>query len=821
MSPCSNVVIPSTQSDTIAAPKKESYSRKFIKYASNKRHAVAETPRTGLEKCEHFNLNDSNENVIQKALETSNLDQVNNMVERLITDSTSDITVKTVIKHNHPCHEEAIDKAFRRPSTRPNPMFNSNSLLFPKRNVFSPHSFSKEAPPGLCEPFAKKIESPTMSDSCQSPVSFESTRNSFGCSLSSMRSPTDSMLFSSFINNPSSCPSGFIQQRRPEIPAVFVTAHPVDDDLSQRLEKIDLKEETPLVPHCIIRPSRMNNIDKQSSPFCSNVQTSHSTVQSKKNKSSLFTLSNTSYRSNTDCYSNSPKNINPFTNNTLDISTREPSPNNPFLSANFPTKLFTPESRTATSFAKSDKKKTCTVIGDSHVRDFYKYLRETGNDKYSYHVQCNPGKSLTHLKTEFSSSLDQDDCLVLFGGSNDIFHTPWTQLKNYLFSFLQKNCTKLRIVVVGIPYRYNTPAANTHIKRLNLKIRLVVNIFKNSVFLDTNKRINKRDYLYDKLHLNKNGKLKLCTSLNKVIENDNIFLEKNKGMKKAHTKKRDENVPSENKMKHYENKKTLEILNVSDSNSDKNNRFIAHKELTSKRKNAETTHRSTEPMIVVDLTNVQNTQNSYQTNKSKVTRNPKPHRTSPQLSGHQDTVRVQHVPVISYNHQSEQETIRTSTTQPVDPHPQSEPAYTLHKEQEHTMPPIGQLRGSNPGPQTTAPTPCKQTGQTQSMPHPVQLQASNLVPAHYQLPHPAYRANGYYNNMIPIPQAASSASITNLPPINPSHHHHLQHDNMPYPMHYYLAPQPILLGNSYLGPNSSVSPIVNYPHFPLFMTNPY
>uniref|UniRef100_A0A8D8UVR2 Uncharacterized protein n=1 Tax=Cacopsylla melanoneura TaxID=428564 RepID=A0A8D8UVR2_9HEMI len=723
MSPCSNVVIPSTQSDTIAAPKKESYSRKFIKYASNKRHAVAETPRTGLEKCEHFNLNDSNENVIQKALETSNLDQVNNMVERLITESTSDITVKTVIKHNHPCHEEAIDKAFRRPSTRPNPMFNSNSLLFPKRNVFSP----------------------------QSPL------------------------------------------------------------------VLDLKEETPLVPHCIIQPSRMNNIDKQSSPFCS----SHSTVQSKKNKSSLFTLSNTSYRSNTDCYSNSPKNINPFTNNTLDISTREPSPNNPFLSANFPTKLFTPESRTATSFAKSDKKKTCTVIGDSHVRDFYKYLRETGNDKYSYHVQCNPGKSLTHLKTEFSSSLDQDDCLVLFGGSNDIFHTPWTQLKNYLFSFLQKNCTKLRIVVVGIPYRYNTPAANTHIKRLNLKIRLVVNIFKNSVFLDTNKRINKRDYLYDKLHLNKNGKLKLCTSLNKVIENDNIFLEKNKGMKKAHTKKRDENVPSENKMKHYENKKTLEILNVSDSNSDKNNRFIAHKELTSKRKNAETTHRSTEPMIVVDLTNVQNTQNSYQTNKSKVTRNPKPHRTSPQLSGHQDTVRVQHVPVISYNHQSEQETIRTSTTQPVDPHPQSEPAYTLHKEQEHTMPPIGQLRGSNPGPQTTAPTPCKQTGQTQSMPHPVQLQASNLVPAHYQLPHPAYRANGYYNNMIPIPQAASSASITNLPPINPSHHHHLQHDNMPYPMHYYLAPQPILLGNSYLGPNSSVSPIVNYPHFPLFMTNPY
>uniref|UniRef100_A0A8D8WLU1 Uncharacterized protein n=1 Tax=Cacopsylla melanoneura TaxID=428564 RepID=A0A8D8WLU1_9HEMI len=434
---------------------------------------------------------------------------------------------------------------------------------------------------------------------------------------------------------------------------------------------------------------------------------------------------------------------------------------------------FSTNNTTTTNKTKSVMKKTCTVIGDSHVRDFHKYLQETGNDKYSYHVQCNPGKSLTHLKNEFSSSLDQDDCLVLFGGTNDIFHTPWTQLENYLFSFLQKNCTKLRIVVVGIPYRYNTPAANTHIKRLNAKIRLVVNIFKNSVFLDTNKRINKKDYLNDKLHLNKIGKLKLCTSLNKVIENDNIFLEKNKGMKKAHTKKRDENVPSENKMKHYENKKTLEILNVSDSNSDKNNRFIAHEELTSKRKNTRITQQNTDPMIV-DLINVQNTQNSYQTNKSKVTRNPKPHRTSPQLSGHQDTVRVQHVPVISYNHQSEQETIRTSTTQPVDPHPQSEPAYTLHKEQEHTMPPIGQLRGSNPGPQTTAPTPCKQTGQTQSMPHPVQLQASNLVPAHYQLPHPAYRVNGYYNTMIPITQAASSQLIDNAYIPNNLLHHQYQ-----------------------------------------------
>ncbi|KAL1448642.1 hypothetical protein WDU94_015577, partial [Cyamophila willieti] len=322
------------ENENFIPPKKESYSRKFMKYASNKRHAIAETPRISLDKREQFYLNDNNENVVQKALDSNSLDQVNGLVERLIMESTSDITVKTVIKHNLPAHEETIDKTFRRP--RPNPMFNSNSLLFPKRNVLSPHSFSKEATPGFCEPFAKKVESPTMSDRFQSPVSFESTRNSFGCSLSSMRSPSDSMLFSSFINNPSSCPSGFIQQRRPEIPVMFGTTLPVVEELSQRLEKIDLKEETLSVPHCILRPSRINNIDKQSSPFCSNVKTSHSTVVSKNNK---VTFSNTTYRSIKERYSTT----NPFT----DTSTREPSPNNPFLSANFPTKLFTSESSTS------------------------------------------------------------------------------------------------------------------------------------------------------------------------------------------------------------------------------------------------------------------------------------------------------------------------------------------------------------------------------------------------------------------------------------------------------------------------------------------
>lgn len=85
------------------------------------------------------------------------------------------------------------------------------------------------------------------------------------------------------------------------------------------------------------------------------------------------------------------------------------------------------------------------------MRELGGCLEETGNKVYTYHVQCHPGKSITQLKNEFPNSLDQDDVMILVGGTNDVFRTPWIQIEQYLFSFLKEYCTKVNIV---IPSRY-------------------------------------------------------------------------------------------------------------------------------------------------------------------------------------------------------------------------------------------------------------------------------------------------------------------------------------------------------------------------------
>ncbi|XP_026688850.1 interaptin, partial [Diaphorina citri] len=206
----------------------------------------------------------------------------------------------------------------------------------------------------------------------------------------------------------------------------------------------------------------------------------------------------------------------------------------------------------------------CMLIGDSHARELKTHLENTGNKQCNYFVKCSPGASFTKLQADPKIILGENDFMILLGGTNDIFKTPVLDIEQHLIQTLRVNSTQMKTIVVSIPFRYSKPSVNKHIKLVNKKIRTVVDTFKNSVFFDINRRINKKHYANDKFHLNRSGKIKLSEGLNKIINKKSIFEDKNKGPtdtqnKKINTKASQENHSRQNRTENEDKNKNKKI----------------------------------------------------------------------------------------------------------------------------------------------------------------------------------------------------------------------------------------------------------------------
>ncbi|XP_008481081.1 putative uncharacterized protein DDB_G0282133 [Diaphorina citri] len=190
------------------------------------------------------------------------------------------------------------------------------------------------------KPFdVEKIERQGSSLMFQNTSLFESTR-----SPNFNNNPlSDAMLFSNFIKNPSSFPSSFYQPARQNISVFGHTMHSVEQ-LSAMIEKIKLKEESVSTPHCILKPSRINNIELQKSSILSPSIENENLPYKIPNsvlKSSMLSLS--SCRRNEACPNSSEKQ---FVNtvNAINVPNKESkTKNNEIISANSLTEIFLSE----------------------------------------------------------------------------------------------------------------------------------------------------------------------------------------------------------------------------------------------------------------------------------------------------------------------------------------------------------------------------------------------------------------------------------------------------------------------------------------------
>lgn len=191
---------------------------------------------------------------------------------------------------------------------------------------------------------------------------------------------------------------------------------------------------------------------------------------------------------------------------------------------------------------KVKKFKKVSIIGDSHVRNIDAILnadKPDGNAGQSFFIKAQPGATTgraTKNPNMTSAHLEPHDDLIIITGTNDIDlqkneFNLFEEEKKYIIS----QAKHTRVTILTAPYRYDQENANELIKKYNEQlVNLIEKVAKEEdieervLIVDIN-HMSKNDY---GLHLNQEGKRKLCSLVKEVI-NTPLDTEKNEDVDEA------------------------------------------------------------------------------------------------------------------------------------------------------------------------------------------------------------------------------------------------------------------------------------------------
>ncbi|KAI5699807.1 hypothetical protein M8J76_010139 [Diaphorina citri] len=153
------------------------------------------------------------------------------------------------------------------------------------------------------------------------------------------------------------------------------------------------------------------------------------------------------------------------------------------------------------------------VIGDSHCRDLTSILKTFAPPNCKVNCIAMPGKKLHQVVSAIHvNKLEPNTNICVVAGTNDIFKTPFDNLvKSY--SVLHEKCKQFKIFVVLPPPRYDVRNINSHILKINCKIKHHISQYNNFTYIDPKTFLHMGTYSRDRLHLNGKGKQKLCMNI--------------------------------------------------------------------------------------------------------------------------------------------------------------------------------------------------------------------------------------------------------------------------------------------------------------------
>uniref|UniRef100_A0A8D9E3Z4 Uncharacterized protein n=1 Tax=Cacopsylla melanoneura TaxID=428564 RepID=A0A8D9E3Z4_9HEMI len=158
------------------------------------------------------------------------------------------------------------------------------------------------------------------------------------------------------------------------------------------------------------------------------------------------------------------------------------------------------------------------VIGDSHTRQLQPILHKAVIPKYSAKTVCLPGKKLKEIVNSIKiDKLTTNSFICVVAGTNDVFQTSWNDIQTSLDNLYVK-CKDFQVMLVLAFPRYDVKKINSHIIRMNVKIKHYIGKYKNMTVLDPHNFINLRHMGNDLFHMDPKGKHILCTkTINKVF----------------------------------------------------------------------------------------------------------------------------------------------------------------------------------------------------------------------------------------------------------------------------------------------------------------
>lgn len=164
------------------------------------------------------------------------------------------------------------------------------------------------------------------------------------------------------------------------------------------------------------------------------------------------------------------------------------------------------------------------ILADSHGRNVRSIVQERCNIHNVYSC-IKPGGQIHSVLIDAENEakdMDQDDFLVIFGGTNDIKpHLSDNFIPNKIEQTIEK-CSHTNIIVSALPYRYDIPYLNRKIYQTNRLLKQLCDKYYHANFLPLN-TIKRDDYSNGGLHFNRYGKSKYSQLLAHLIKDINSY----------------------------------------------------------------------------------------------------------------------------------------------------------------------------------------------------------------------------------------------------------------------------------------------------------
>lgn len=157
--------------------------------------------------------------------------------------------------------------------------------------------------------------------------------------------------------------------------------------------------------------------------------------------------------------------------------------------------------------------KRLKLLGDSHIRNLKDFITKLLPCTTSVDVNFKPGGRYDDI-SRFDAppqSVKYDGVFVM-AGTNDVCQSIWYQVENAARAICdQYNSSQVYFILT--PLQMGSPTTNKYIRIFNNSIKDVVRTIANATCIETAMMFKQYDYCADGIHLNRQGKLKLCRTL--------------------------------------------------------------------------------------------------------------------------------------------------------------------------------------------------------------------------------------------------------------------------------------------------------------------